>query len=129
MQGYHLFEYATFRLIPRVERGEFINIGSILYCSGEQFLQCLFHWDERRVTALFPEVDLANIQNYCHAIEHVCAGDQKGGSIAALSMAERFRWLTATRSTVIQAAPVHPGYTQDAQATLHRIHTALVKTA
>lgn len=127
MQGYHLFEYATIRLIPKVERGEFVNIGSILYCSGERFLQCIFHWDEPRILALFPEVDLELVKEYSKSFELICEGCPEGGDIATMAMAERFRWLTATRSTIIQASPVHTGYTQDALTTLDKMHTDLVK--
>lgn len=129
MQGYHLFEYATIRLIPKVERGEFVNIGSILYCSGERFLQCVFHWDEPRILALFPEVDIALVKQYSKSFELICEGCAEGGEIAAMAMAERFRWLTATRSTIIQASPVHTGYTQNALTTLHKMHNDLVKMA
>ncbi len=127
MQGYHLFEYATIRLIPKVERGEFVNIGSILYCSGERFLKCLFHWDEERILALFPDVDIALIKDYAHSIQLICEGSKAGGSIAEFALPERFRWLTATRSTIIQGSPVHTGYTKDALITLEKMHKELVK--
>jgi hypothetical protein len=129
MQGYHLYEYATIRLIPKVERGEFVNIGSILYCSGERFLQCVFHWDEPRILALFPELDLEIVKQYSQSFESICAGSTTSGGIATFAIAERFRWLTATRSTIIQASPVHTGYTKDAHATLKKLHTDLVKMA
>ncbi|MEQ8550826.1 MAG: DUF3037 domain-containing protein [Cyclobacteriaceae bacterium] len=133
MQGYHLYEYATIRLIPKVERGEFVNIGTILYCSGEKFLQCVFHWDEKRILALFPEVDLTLVKNYCQSFEVICKGAASRGSetvlsIAELAIAERFRWLTATRSTIIQSSPVHTGYTRNALNTLNEIHATLVET-
>lgn len=127
MQGYYLFEYATFRLMPKVERGEFINIGSIMYCSGEQFLKCLFHWDEKRILALYPKVDIDLVKAYCDSIALICEGSKSGGGIAEFAIAERFRWLTATRSTIIQGSPVHTGYTQDASATLIKMHADLVK--
>jgi hypothetical protein len=136
MEGHHLFEYAAIRLIPKVERGEFVNIGSILYCGGERFLQCIFHWDESRMQALFPEVDIALVKNYSHSFELICEGSTAGRSnpdqsnlksIAEFAIAERFRWLTATRSTIIQSSPVHTGYTQDALTTLRKLHTDLVK--
>ena len=128
MQGYHLFEYATIRLIPRVERGEFVNIGSILYCSGERFLECIFHWDDQRILTLFPDIDLALVKGYARSFELICEGSKSGGGIAGLTIAERFRWLTATRSTIIQGSPVHTGYTRDARTTLQKLHADLVKT-
>jgi hypothetical protein len=145
MQGYHLFEYATIRLVPKIERGEFVNIGSILYCSEQRFLQSVFHWDDCRILTLFPEVDLEVVKQYSHSFELICEGTKVGDSIPArdrpvrdhpvgdhpgiiaFEMAERFRWLTATRSTIIQSSPVHTGYTQDALATLHKMHQDLVK--
>ncbi|MFT6856406.1 MAG: hypothetical protein ACJA0X_002385 [Cyclobacteriaceae bacterium] len=147
MQGYHLFEYATIRLMPKVERGEFINIGAILYCSGARFLECVFHWDEPRMLAVFPAVNIALVKEYSRSFELICKGSKAGAhepvqsnparnnpaqknsssGIAELAIAERFGWLTATRSTIIQASPVHTGYTQDAFATLHKIHVDLVK--
>ena len=137
MEGHHLFEYAAIRLIPKVERGEFVNIGSILYCGGERFLKCIFHWDESRILALFPEVDIALVKNYSHSFELICEGSTTGRSnlgqgnppqsIAEFAIAERFRWLTATRSTIIQSSPVHTGYTKDALATLQKLHADLVK--
>jgi hypothetical protein len=113
--------------MPKVERGEFVNIGSILYCSGERFLQCIFHWDEARILALYPEVDLEIVKQYSQSFEMICAGAKEGGGIAEFAIAERFRWLTSTRSTIIQSSPVHTGYTRDALATLHKMHTDLVK--
>lgn len=127
MQGYHLFEHATIRLVPKVERGEFINIGTILYCSGQKYLESIFHWDEKRIMSLFPELDIELVKQYACSFERICKGESEGGPIGQLSIAERFRWLTATRSTIIQASPVHTGYTQDARATLMRMHEELVK--
>lgn len=126
MQDYHLYEYTVIRLMPRVERGEFINIGTILYCSGQKFLECRFHFDENRILSLFPEVDLPLIRQYAQTFECICEGPERGGAIGQLSLAERFRWLTATRSTMIQGAPVHDGYTKDARATLERLQVEMV---
>lgn len=126
MQGYHLYEHAVIRLVPRVERGEFINIGSILYCSGEKFLSCMFHWDESRIEALFPDADLQLVKLYARSFDLICAGITEGGPIAALSMAERFRWLTASRSTILQTSPVHLGYTCQASQTLEHLHRKMI---
>ncbi|UII25381.1 DUF3037 domain-containing protein [Fulvivirga maritima] len=126
MQDYHLYEYATLRLMPRVERGEFVNIGTILYCKAHKFLECRFHWDEGRIKAIFPETDLELVKKYAMAIEEVCAGGKRGGAIGELTIAERFRWITATRSTILQASPVHPAFCKEAEATLERLHSELV---
>lgn len=121
MQDYHLYEYAVIRLVPRVERCEFINVGTILYCSGLRFLGCRFHWDDQRILALFPDTDLGLIRQYARSFELICAGGTEGGSIGQLALAERFRWLTATRSTMLQSSPVHPSYCMDPQLTLEKI--------
>lgn len=126
MQDYHLFEYAVVRLVPRVERGEFLNIGTILYCPGQRYLESVFHWDQQRIMTLFPETDLDLVKHYACSFGLICAGREEGGAIAGMALAERFRWLTATRSTIIQASPVHTGYTRDARETLMRLHKELV---
>ncbi|MFT3826925.1 MAG: DUF3037 domain-containing protein [Chitinophagaceae bacterium] len=126
MQGNHLFEYAVIRVVPKVEREEFLNVGVILYCKDKRFLQTLFSLDEARVLAFAPKIDLAEIHEYLCAIRNICLGNAAGGPIAKLDMASRFRWLTATRSTVVQASKVHPGLCNDPLETLERLHTQLV---
>lgn len=127
MQEVELFEYAVIRLVPRVEREEFINIGVILYCRGQRFLQMRYTLDASRYTLLFPDVDVADLHSYLAAFQQVCEG--RGGditAIAALPPAERFRWLTAKRSTMIQTSAVHPGRCADAAAALDRLYSQLV---
>ena len=126
MQENHLFEYAIIRVVPRVEREEFLNVGVVLYCRKPAFLQMLFTLDEARLLALHPQVDIADVQCHLQAFEQICAATLSAGPIAALDNASRFRWLTAKRSTVVQASAVHPGLTKDAAATLVRLHQQLV---
>ena len=126
MQDYHLYEYATIRLIPRVERGEFINIGTVLYCKHLRFLESKFHYDVEKINALFKEVDHEVVKCYIGSFEAICKGVKEGGAIGELPLAERFRWLTATRSTIIQTSAVHPAYCKEAEITLDRLFEELV---
>src|SRR6478609_2861339 len=100
MQDNHLFEYAIIRVVPRVEREEFLNVGVILYCAKENFLHAKFEINQAKLAAF------------------VCEGEESGGEIAKLPISQRFRWLTAVRSTVVQTSPVHPGLCTNASETL-----------
>ena len=122
----HLFEYAVIRVVPCVERGEFLNVGVILYCSAEGFLQTAYALPEDRLRAFSAELDVAGLHERLHAFERICAGRKEGGAIGQLPTAARFRWLTATRSTVVQTSPVHPGLCADAGETLTRLFAQLV---
>ncbi|AYB29597.1 DUF3037 domain-containing protein [Chryseolinea soli] len=126
MQESHLFEYAVIRVVPRVEREEFVNVGVILYCSHEKFLDTRFILNPDRVKALCGEVDLMELNNHIESFERICRGGSAAGPIGALSIAERFRWLTATRSTILQTSKVHPGLCDDANKTLLRLYHELV---
>jgi hypothetical protein len=123
----HLFEYAVLRVVPRVEREEFLNVGIIVYCRSLGFLQTRFELPEARLLALAPDLDLEEIAARLQAFERICQGRATGGTIGQLPIAERFRWLTATRSTVVQSSPVHPGLCADAAETLARLHAQLVQ--
>lgn len=122
----HVFEYAVIRVVPRVERQEFINVGVILYCSAQSFLQTTFTLNEPRLRAFCPELDLPELQERLRAFEQICGGRATGGPIGQLPIAARFRWLTATRSTVVQTSAVHPGLCTDASETLARLFAGLV---
>ena len=123
----HLFEYAVLRVVPRVEREEFCNVGVVLYCRPLGFLQCRFHLDEARLRALGgPALDLDELQARLGAFQRICEGRRYGGPIGQFGVAERFRWLTATRSTVLQTSAVHPGLCLDPAATLDRLFEQLV---
>lgn len=122
----NLFEYAVIRVVPRVEREEFLNVGVILYCSAQGFLQTACELNEARLLAFSAELDMAELHDRLRAFERICAGRQAGGPIGQLPIASRFRWLTAARSTVVQTSPVHPGLCTDAGETLARLFAQLV---
>ena len=127
MPDKHLFEYAVLRVVPRVEREEFVNVGVILYCSAQGFLQTRFHLPEDRLRALAGEnLDLEDLTLRLRAFQRICQGRDEGGPIGQLPLASRFRWLTATRSTVVQTSAVHPGLCTNAPDTLDRLYTQLV---
>jgi len=122
----HLFEYAVIRVVPCVEREEFINVGVIVYCSAQGFLQTLFTLDEERLKSFSNDLEITELQERLRAFARICAGRQEGGTIGQLPIAARFRWLTATRSTVVQTSKVHPGLCANAQETLDRLFNELV---
>ena len=113
MQEKHLFEYAVIRVVPRVEREEFMNVGVILYCAGQNFLQVISELNEEKLGMLAPQTDPAEIREYLRSFERICMGRKEGGTIGALPLSSRFRWLTATRSTVVQSSKVHSGFCSD----------------
>jgi hypothetical protein len=126
MQENLLFEYAVIRVVPHVEREEFLNIGVILYCSGRKFLGTRFHIDEERIRALCRKLDISELRDHITSFQRICEGGSQAGPIGKLPIAERFRWLTATRSTVLQTSRVHPGLCTDPQETTDRLFTQLV---
>lgn len=126
MQEKHLFEYAVVRVVPRVEREEFINAGIILYCRDQRFLGVLFSVDKDRLNSLCPLLDIEELGEHLKAFEQIALGNKDAGPIAKLDLAGRFRWLTATRSTVVQASKVHPGLCDDAGEMLVRLYRQLV---
>lgn len=126
MQNRHLFEYAIIRVVPRVEREEFINVGVILYCAKQKFLKCRFEVNEKRLLAFNCEVGADIILANLNAIDKICSGVNEAGAIGQLDLASRFRWLTATRSTVVQASKVHPGFCSNADETLTQLFNKMV---
>ena len=127
MQGKRLFEYAVLRVVPRVEREEFCNIGVVLFSKEARFLQCSFHLNEARLRALYADLDLEELKQYLASFERICMGSKQGGVIAQLDQPSRFRWLTATRSTILQASKVHPGFCEDPEKALHKLVEELVR--
>jgi hypothetical protein len=126
MQQKHLFEYAVIRVVPKVEREEFLNIGVILYCAKQRFLQARYLLDETRLLAFSRDLDLNELKDHLCAFERICIGETAAGPIGKLDMASRFRWLTATRSTILQTSKVHPGFCADASETLESLFQQLV---
>lgn len=127
MREKHLFEYAVIRLVPCVEREEFLNVGVIVYCRAQNFLQTAFELKEERLRTFAGELKLSEMEKHLLAFERICAGGESVGAIGRLPRGERFGWLTAPRSTVIQTSPVHTGLCLDAKATLMRLLAKLVQ--
>jgi hypothetical protein len=127
MQDNHLFEYAIIRVVPRVEREEFLNAGVILYCAHENFLRTKCELNKEKISALCYDLDLEDVERRLYAFEQICKGMEEGGLIGKLPIASRFRWLTAARSTIIQTSPVHPGLSTNAGETLDKLYEELVK--
>ena len=126
MQEKHLFEYAVIRVVPMVEREEFLNVGIILYSQQTKFLECIYSLDKERLRAFNNTVDMVEVEKHLQSFERICKGDKESGPIGLIDTASRFRWLTATRSTVVQASRVHPGLSPDPQETLDELHRTMV---
>ena len=126
MQDKHLYEYAVVRVVPRVEREEFLNAGIVLYCRQKKFLQCIYKLDKHRLQTLCDSLDCSDVEVHLRSFENICNGNNEGGSIGSLDTASRFRWLTATRSTIIQTSKVHPGFCKDPEETLNKLFEQLV---
>ncbi|MFD7644399.1 DUF3037 domain-containing protein [Kitasatospora sp. NPDC059795] len=120
------YEYALIRAVPRVERGECVNIGVLLYCRDSGYLGARTHLDQGRLLALDPVADAAGVRRALRGIEAVCEGGEAAGPAASDSPGQRFRWLTAPRSAVVQPGPVHTGLTVDPDAELHHLFDRLV---
>jgi hypothetical protein len=120
------FQYAIVRVVPRIERGECFNAGVILFCRPRRFLAARVALDESRLRALAPDADADSVRSHLDVIAHVAAGDHRGGPIAELPSHERFHWLVAPSSTMIQAADVHTGLTADPQRELDHLFETLV---
>jgi hypothetical protein len=103
------FDYAMLRVVPRVEREEFVNAGVVVFCLERQFLDARVVVDEPRLRALWPQIDVEQVRRHLNAFRSVALGDPAAGPIARLSLRERFHWLVSPRSTIIQVSPVHTG--------------------
>ena len=118
------FDYATLRLVPRVEREEFFNVGVILSCPEHKFLEARLFLDEEKLKAFAPGSDAETVRKYLDVVSQICAG---AGVIGRLTPRERFYWLTAQRSTIIQSSPVHTGFTADPAKMLERLFEKMVR--
>ncbi len=121
------FDYALLRVVPRVDRGEFVNAGAILFCSEADFLAARVALDPARVRALWPGVDLGLVEAHLAAVPRIAAGGEGAGPIGRLSRRERWHWLVAPRSTIIQVGPVHSGLCEDPAAALEGILQRMVR--
>ncbi|MCQ4084874.1 DUF3037 domain-containing protein [Streptomyces sp. RB6PN25] len=122
-----VFEYALIRVVPRVDRGEQINAGVLVYCRARSFVAARIHLDEARLRCLDPAADIAAVRAALHAVACVCEGGEAAGQAAEDDAGRRFRWLTAPRSTVVQPGPVHTGLTTDPAAEVDRLLDRLVR--
>ena len=127
MMHEHLFEYAIIRITPRVERQEFLNAGVIVYCHSLKFLEATIELNEKKLSAFSDSPDRDELQKALLSFQQICNGGNAGGPIGKLPVPERFRWLTAARSTIVQTSPVHLGLCKDPHETLMRLHEQLVK--
>ena len=127
MPAHSSFDYAIVRVVPRVERGEFINAGVILYCLTSRFLSAKVELDEKRLLALAPEVDVALVRGNLEAMPRICAGGRGSGPIGQLPQKERWHWLVAPRSTILQTSPVHSGLCEDPAKALEHLMDRVVR--
>jgi len=121
-----LYEFAVIRVVPKVEREEFLNAGVILFCKRRKFLKAICALHEEKLRAFCNETDSAQVMANLSSLEKIASGTKNSGPIGQMEIAERFRWLTAVRSTVIQTSRPHPGFTSDPETTLQRLLAELV---
>jgi hypothetical protein len=121
------FDYAIIRVVPRVERQEFMNVGVVLLCRERRFLSARVELDEQRLAAFAPWLDIADVKTHLDALQQIAKGGKDGGPIGELSQAERFHWLVAPRSTIIQPSPVHSGLCDSPQDVLEHLLNTMVR--
>ena len=127
MHDHCTYDYAIIRVVPRVEREEFVNVGVIVSCPARGFLEARIELDERRLMALDSTLDVASVRTHLATIPAICRGGAQAGPIGQLSQRERFHWLVAPRSTIIQTSPVHTGYCKDPTAVLEHLLDTMVR--
>lgn len=123
-----LYDYAVVRVVPLVERAEFLNVGVILSCPQRGFLEARIELDRARLSATFPWVDADVVSRHLGALVRISAGETSAGPIAGLTPRERFHWLVAPRSTVVQTSPVHTGFTDDPATEIERLMDVFVRS-
>lgn len=126
MQERHLYEYAVIRVVPKVEREEFINVGIILFCKRAKYLKIVYRVNEEKIKLFSDELDLGLVYAYLTAFEKICAGSKVGGVIGQCEIPERFRWITAVKSSCIQTSRPHSGYSLNLDDTVNALFTELV---
>jgi hypothetical protein len=126
VRDHNSYDYAVVRIVPRVEREEFVNVGVIVSCPQKEFLQARIEVDESRLKALDPSIDIEAIRAHLASIPAICAGGAQGGTIGKLSRRERFDWLVAPRSTIIQTSKVHTGRCTDPSTLLEHLLDKMV---
>ena len=126
MRTRHAFDYAVVRVVPRVERGEFINVGVIVSCPSKKYLKARVELDAERLAALDPRADSETVERHLAAIPIICEGGAQAGPIGLLPQRARFHWLVAPRSTIIQTSPVHTGFCDDGDVMLEHLFRTMV---
>jgi DUF3037 family protein len=127
MRDHYTYEYAIIRVVPRVEREEFVNVGVIVLCAAQKFIDARIELDERRLKAIDPAPDLESIRAHLASISAIAHGGDQAGPIGRLTPSERFHWLVAPRSTIIQTSPVHTGRCKDMAAVIERLLDTMVR--
>lgn len=127
MSGRDVFEYALVRVVPRIERGEMVNAGVLVYCRAQSYVGARVHLDEARLRCLDPDVDVDGVRAALRGYEWVCSGGDVAGQAGEDDAGRRFRWLTAPRSTIVQPGPIHTGLTADADKEADRLLALLVR--
>ena len=122
-----LFQYAVIRVVPRVEREEFVNVGVIIYCPAQSFLAVEYEVNEQKLRAIAPDLETAEIEKHLKAFEQISKGGDDAGAIGKLPAGARFRWLVAPRSTIVQTSQVHTGLCEDAKTALNRLLDLMVR--
>ncbi|MFC5861658.1 DUF3037 domain-containing protein [Acidicapsa dinghuensis] len=123
MRARATFDYAVLRVVPRVERQEFVNAAVVVFCLEKRYLDARVYIDPQRMKALWPDLDIDLVRQHLDAIPRICSGDPTAGPVASLSQRERFHWLVAPRSTLIQPSPVHTGICDDTGGLIDRLAT------
>ncbi len=126
MQEKHLYEYSVIRVVPRVEREEFINVGIILFCKRQRYLRAIISFEKSKLLTLHSAADIDQIDLNLKSFARICENGGKGGPISLFEVSERFRWLTAVRSSVIQTSRPHPGFSRNLDATIEKLVKELV---
>ena len=126
MQGKHIYEYAVIRVVPRVEREEFVNVGLIMYSKRSKYLKARYELNKDKLRYFSTELDMDSLYANLSAFDTICSGAKEGGRIAMLDITERFRWLTAVRSTSIQTSVARLGFSDDLDATFEKLYQELV---
>lgn len=122
----NVYEYSVIRIVPKVEREEFMNVGLIMYCKDKRFVKMKFHLDKNRLKAFAPDANVEQIEQNLISFEKIARGDKQGGPIAVEDAASRFRWLTAVRSSVIQTSRPHPGLCDEPEKSFDKLFEELV---
>ena len=126
MQGKHLFEYAVIRVLPKVEREEFVNVGLMLLCKRQKYLRIEYKIPVEKIISFCPEFDIEQLKMNVESFVKICNGESDGGPIGTFAIEERFRWLTAVKSSSIQTSRPHSGFSSDLDATFEKLYAELV---